>query len=456
MDRRLVVSTECPTCGAPLEFAEGSNAVQCGHCRANLLVTGRKRVLSYFVAPKVTPRAAAETVRRSAREAGDAVRVGDSELYFVPYYRLRGHDLRWECGEAPRRLAPLPSPGAGVRAMLARAIFESTDHGAPEMPEGVLHDRYLDRNFIACEVPSSALYSLGIRLGVVRLHLFHGQAPHGIGRVAGVRLAPAEALARGMDAVATGGGDLLQRRVLGKVLSLVYYPFCVVDLEGRGEPRLAIVDGVSGSVMERDGPASTRAALEGASAVKTDTVGFRPLLCPNCGWDLPVEPEHVIFVCKGCERAWQIEGSELQPMAHELAAVPAVAGQRAVEHLPFWIVEAAGAGSRRFFVPAFRYRRLKILCDLAREISARERAYSAWSDPPLPRRGCYYDQEDAECLAEISYPGLTPSPADTIERLRRQPLSFAGHRLVWLPCYSDGHALRAPFTGRALEARLLG
>ena len=35
----LVVSTECPLCGAPLDFAEGSNAVRCQHCRSNLLVT---------------------------------------------------------------------------------------------------------------------------------------------------------------------------------------------------------------------------------------------------------------------------------------------------------------------------------------------------------------------------------------------------------------------------------
>ena len=51
MTSHLVVSTECPLCGAPLDFTEGSNAVQCLHCRSNLLVTGRKQVLSYYVAP---------------------------------------------------------------------------------------------------------------------------------------------------------------------------------------------------------------------------------------------------------------------------------------------------------------------------------------------------------------------------------------------------------------------
>ena len=55
MDRRLVVSTECPTCGAPLDFKEGSNAVRCQYCRSNLLITGRKHVLSYYVKPKVHP-----------------------------------------------------------------------------------------------------------------------------------------------------------------------------------------------------------------------------------------------------------------------------------------------------------------------------------------------------------------------------------------------------------------
>src|SRR5512139_2206131 len=100
MINRLVVSTECPTCSAPLDFEEGSNVVRCQHCRANLLVTGRKQALSYYIAPKIDGRQAATRVMFAHSEAGQRGRVVKAQLYFVPYYRLTGHDLRWERPEA--------------------------------------------------------------------------------------------------------------------------------------------------------------------------------------------------------------------------------------------------------------------------------------------------------------------------------------------------------------------
>jgi LSD1 subclass zinc finger protein len=91
-----VVSTECPSCAAPLDFSEGTNAVQCLHCHSKLLVTGRKKVLSYFVSPAVDHNRAIASAMRAQQEQDRERRVIKPKLYFIPYYRLTGNDFRWE------------------------------------------------------------------------------------------------------------------------------------------------------------------------------------------------------------------------------------------------------------------------------------------------------------------------------------------------------------------------
>ena len=89
---QVVVSTECPTCSGPLDLSEGANAIRCPSCGSNLLVTGRKQVLSYWVAPKVKAEVAGAVARTGRLEA----RVAGARLFFVPFYRLTGHDFQWQ------------------------------------------------------------------------------------------------------------------------------------------------------------------------------------------------------------------------------------------------------------------------------------------------------------------------------------------------------------------------
>jgi hypothetical protein len=109
----------------------------------------------------------------------------------------------------------------------------------------------------------------------------------------------------------------------------------------------------------------------------------------------------------------------------------------------------------QFHVPAFRYRRLRLLVDLARDISGQKRSYALHQGKPPSLHGCYYDQEDAAHLAEITYPGLTPFAEETIEQLSADPLSLSGASLAWFPFHSHAQSLREPFTGRAISEQLL-
>jgi len=465
MQRRLVVSTECPTCAAPLDFKEGSNAVHCDYCRSNLLVTGRKQVLSYYVAPVIEPRDAARAAWLACRAQGIHARATSWERYFLPYYRFVGHDLRWEKRDSASHR--IPKANGKLRRALslidpeyAEILTRPAEREADDSsPHGELRDRYVDKNFVACDLPAVGLHSLGVKLSVLRLRLFRRDVLEGLGRTVAVDSSPDVALSHGMETVSLSA-SILHRKVLGRFLSVVYYPFCIIEHEGPDGSFLSIVDGVSGSVVRSSVPLALRERLERPQSGDLPCVGFRPLACPNCGWDLPVNPDHVVFFCTSCERAWEVEGADLRCVEYEVADVPSL---RAAEpstsftYLPFWVLANGHDGKRPrdFFIPAFRYRRLKVLADLARDMSRQDRSYTVAGREQLQLHGCYYDRADALGLAEVVYPGLTNSPERALEQLDEKSLSFSSATLTWLPFQTEGQWLRDPFSRRAISPALL-
>jgi DNA-directed RNA polymerase subunit RPC12/RpoP len=479
----VVVSTECPMCAASLDFPVGTNAVRCAHCRSNLLVTGRKRVLSYSIAPAVDAARAVAQVKTALAGAGAHGRVQDGRLFFVPYYRLTGQEFRWERPAAPGRpalsLGALsPERGSASRssrisedgllatiqwagALLGEVVGKSTSVPAPvnlmmgdntlaagEHP--VFHDRYIDRSFLACHAPELGVESLGLRASTLKVTLFRPEALAAIGRVVPVDLATDTALAIGMQVV--GADAIVHRTVLGRVLSVMYFPFWLVEIEDDAATRLAIVDAVAETVVKLDAPASLLSELD-RPVGNHEVVGFRPLSCPNCGWDLPVKPDDVIFFCASCERAWQLHGTEFDAVPAEVARLAPSAGEPSsgTKYLPCWVFEM-GPGMR-LFAPAFRFRRLKFLSDLARNLARARPQWEALSGPKPELHGCYYDVEDGALLAQFTRAGGTASGVATGVVDEAGVITAA--KLAWFPFALEQRAFLDPFTRLPLPENLL-
>jgi hypothetical protein len=240
--------------------------------------------------------------------------------------------------------------------------------------------------------------------------------------------------------------------VIGRVLSLIYFPFWTVPIGHDADGPLAIVDAIADRVVRLDAPAALRARLERGEEQASEVAGFRPLVCPNCGGDLPVRPDDVIFACGGCQRAWQLHGADFSAVAAEVADVarPLRGGSGRpgdrLKYLPFWVLEAgAGAEPRRCFAPAFRFRRLKFLADLARKLSGADPTWTPIAVPPAELHGCHYDAEDAVLLARFTRVGLG----------RDADPGFTRASLAWFPFRHEHRAWRDPFTGLALPEELL-
>lgn len=509
---RLVVATDCPSCGAPLDFSEGSNMVRCGHCRSNLLVTGRKQVLSYSIQPRLAERHAVALAVRAQRDRGfSGFRDTRSRLCFVPYYRMTGHDFAWE--EPPPKpreeeerdgifTTPQETDRAGLQVSYEELseFFTATkefinefsswvfgrspeavqkeppavEHTAPPAETGsppqagegrftkgflydngrvLLHDRYIEKNFLACSLTGTGIYSLGVRPSVLSLELFRRNALSSLGSIVRPDLTPETA----EDSATKNAEDrfLLYREVVGKALSVIYFPFWIVEMDCGGRHLLTIVDAVSRAVVKADADPSLSSALSRELDAEPRVIGFRPVTCPNCGWDLPLRPDDSVFPCGSCHRAWQIHGQDLIDTAYVVAKVPAGAGPGPVRYLPFWSFDADVFEHGRFLFPAFRYRRLRLLIDLALRINRLRPSYSLTPERGPELSGCFYDQEDAATLARFSAACLDAARPGDLRTFNKSAFSIGNAVLTYLPFTVRGAYLHSPFGGISMAANLL-
>jgi hypothetical protein len=317
----------------------------------------------------------------------------------------------------------------------------------PDEPTVELRERWLEKNFTAIDAPALGVYSLGVRPAVLRLGLFRRSSVPTDAVVVAPTLDVAAAEEVGLKA--PGVERLVHREILARVLSLVYFPFWLVPIERAGRTTVTVVDAVSRSLVGRGIEPRALAALERALAADPDVAGFRPLVCPNCGWDLPVAADDVVFCCGSCGRAWRLVGSGLDAIPHERLAVD---GVRDGVRLPFWRIDAeAGDRTARFHAPAFRCRRLKILADLTERLSrvgVEAEAEPSAADGEL--RGCYYDADDGAAMARLVCATPESTPLLPVDGFRA-----TGATLRWLPFVETAGVLRDPFTVTAVPRHLL-
>lgn len=410
---RLDVATTCPACDAPLDVVEGATSARCGHCGNRLLLPGRRRVMTYVVRAKTDAGRALEIARAAAPAARDP------EPWLLPYYRFTAEELRWQLPPAP--VGDEPAEPDPVRV--------------PQLVEGAI-----ERNFLACAWDGLGLYSMGVRTTALRLEPFRPDALPAGARVLGPETTPDAALAHALRATTP---DLIAHRaVVCGVLSLVYFPFWIVPLGTADACRFAVVDASAGRLVTAEGPPRLRERLATAAAPPSSPVEPRVLACPNCGWDLPDDPDHVVFFCTQCMRAWRHVESRLDPMSH-VVVPPRVTGTP-VQHLPLWLVETRGAArvSGPIAVPAFRHRARRLVVTLATQLTRKRPDPAGDIAPPQSPSGAYLDADDARTFARFVAAGIDRSAADSLE--------LGDARLAWWPFERLAGSLREPFTRFAL------
>jgi predicted RNA-binding Zn-ribbon protein involved in translation (DUF1610 family) len=442
----LSVATTCPSCGGGLEFEHGSNAVRCRYCGSSHLVTGHGRILSYVIPERIDAATAAATALGLVRARGGEWRVREATLFFVPFHHFRGQDLFWEMSEAvinggdayaDRHGRGEPDAGFGIGR-----FFDGFESGTGHLSEPItekrfaLATRHIDRTLPALDAPALKVSSLGLRPDVLKISLFEKDSLLRRGRISPVRSHDEEIEKLGYAPALPG--QIVARRVIGKSRSLIHFPFWVVETAGDADQGgvLTVIDGVNGDVTNGSAPADLLDNLIAGDGGRFETIGLRPLKCPECAADLPVRDKDVVFFCGGCGKAWCINGTEFIQVPY--TAMPRSGGRGITEYLPFWVVEARvvsgeesignkyeltrlAPGMRmpteedrdiplRFFVPAFALGNLNILSRLSAGFT---RSQPVWQPAGIDRdatvaRGCSISPDDVLELAPLILFALVP------------------------------------------------
>jgi len=455
-----------------------------------LLATGYGRILSYSLASNLK----AEEVRRAAlgrlTSRGQKNDIRGIRLAFVPFYRLTGLDFSWSWKDKEITSPLLETPHASNAALRTLRFGEEAlknPNGGPLPPlkekEYLLTSIYLDRTFLAADLPSLSLRSLGVRSQVRTLHLFDPEALSREGQVIPVTMDWKEAWNR----IETGLPleNLTRRLLINRILSLVFFPLWEVQVDSGARTSSLLFDGVARSFLQEEAASRFFSESPAGSGFSAQTLRFRPLACPNCGGGLPVDRDFRLFSCPTCHRLWHIKGDEFENLPYRLAEAPKRLDPRQVHYLPFWIflgqvhLEGRTIASKydlaqlapqarllreedkaiplRFFVPAFKVRDLSVANRLSTSFTRMQPLFQV-KEPSGEslHPGGVLDRDEAATFAHLSLVSITPKGnPKLVERVAQAELTLSPGELVFFPFQDHLDSLREDFLGTAIHKATL-
>lgn len=95
------ITINCSQCGSPFSFKEGDRNARCPSCSTLLAISGESGISRYYLEERLDlPKARSEARRRLAAAGIDqriagSLRFERGDLYFIPFWRLRGHVFGW-------------------------------------------------------------------------------------------------------------------------------------------------------------------------------------------------------------------------------------------------------------------------------------------------------------------------------------------------------------------------
>jgi predicted RNA-binding Zn-ribbon protein involved in translation (DUF1610 family) len=426
MSSRVFINTECSQCGGSLNLEEGTNAIFCPYCSSSFLITGYDKVLSYYI-----PKNSEE--RRTAVQAlsyrylltlTDYYRIGEINLFYLPFYHLRGKIFQLVLDHQDDCL-----------------VLHSADENQTKVKT-----KYLDKSFLATDLEGLKLYSLGVRTSVLQLKLFKKGTLKEKGNVYPVTLGIDRALEIGLGKNYKESPDYC---VISRMLSIVYAPIWEVNVKGIDRAFSIIIDALGETIIEHQAPFQflTDHLTEGKSNT-FPSISFHALTCPNCGWDIPPDPKLYVFVCKNCHWVWEcgVDGFRETRGAIVKAHVEDALPQ--LTYFPFWIFRVQKKNLRikkgktavpKLFIPAFKVRDLSVIYRLATTFTTLQPELDLMplsNDLPAAQiEGAVMRWEDARELADLLV-------CNGQKKIHLLPQGQPSRQLVWLPFYEKGIYLR--------------
>ncbi len=467
--QRLKATASCPSCGAPFELLEGANVARCPFCNLPLLFRSKKNILRYCLESKVKRSSISFLVDRYRQTNGETLprRVENSQLLFVPFWRFTA--------QAFYTLIHRPQ------------LLELG--GAPdqkEEPEEILTKEW-DVNFAAHTSNDLGIATLGMRPEWLDLKIFTDSSRlTQEGEMLSLEVDSKAAKKRGFQSLDSylaekkRAEDELVLKLIEERLSLIYFPLWRVDFIAAEGRFFHVIDGITGRVLKQGS-----GAFEQKKSKSGDVETFYPLQvvphrCPNCGWDLPVRPFHLLFPCPNCAKMWKIEQEsyvEVEGRVAKAREEPDSDGIEPFGYCPFWILEAglqrqktssieevfkllpseiglfnARSKSRPFLfcIPAFELANLKKVGDIALAYARTQPELVTQAVREENLEGVFISQDDAKKIAELLWLKIISHKAN-LDLGKWKKLRLTSKGIVWCPCRRGGSFLRDEVVGYSFQ-----
>jgi LSD1 subclass zinc finger protein len=452
--QRLKVSTSCPSCGAPLEFLEGANVARCSFCDLPLLFQSQKKILRYYLEPKLKKREVRFLIDRFRKLNGESLskRTDEIKLLYLPFWRFTAE-------------------------VFYTIINRTSLVSDPEAPEEEILTKDWDINFCAHTSNNLGIATLGIRSKWLKLSVLIDRNLLKDATVLGLNLNSSEAKKRALKSLQLytdkkkSYDDELVMRLLEERLSLIYFPFWVANFITPEGKFFQVIDGITERILKQGSGYFEFKKEKREDAERLYPLGIIPHRCPNCGWDLPVVPFHVVFPCGNCKRIWQISENGYQQVKGEKAKPEQdyiINSSKSLGYYPFWVFEIKLKGKGKvsiqdvvkilpsevglfkvedksksflFYIPAFRIKNLRKIPDVSYAFTRTQPSLETETGKKGKLKGVFISQEDAKKLAEILWTNLISSKTN-LDLKEWENLVCENGRILWLPFYQDGIFLR--------------
>jgi predicted RNA-binding Zn-ribbon protein involved in translation (DUF1610 family) len=463
MVQRLKVSASCPSCGAPLEFQEGANVSRCPFCNLPLLFQSPNCILTYYLEPQVNPKEIPFRLDRFRKNRGESLsrRVDEIKLYYLPFWRFT-------CN------------------IFYTQVDDPTMEAYQEKAEAEILTRDWDINFPANDSNDFGLDTLGLRPEWLKLKLLTDKNLMKAGDVLNLELDSSSANQKALKSLELlmadkkSIGKELVTRLLDETLSLLYFPMWVVDFVVKEGKYHQIIDGITGRTLKQNQGCFELKENSDWKIQEISTPKIIPHRCPNCGWDLPVTPFHLVFPCENCNRIWEISANGYLAIDGEIAKIrdsDLTAASKSICYFPYWVFQARPAKEKEFpiqklvelipseigwfkvkdkskpflfYVPAFEIKNLSKIPALSLVLTRTqpELETETWEKTKLS--GAVMSAEDARKIAEILWIHLISEKVNLYLDEWKELVLEKG-KLVWYPYYEECNSLEDLVTGYTFQ-----
>lgn len=351
------IEQQCPQCGAPIILDEADRILSCKFCRTRVYLASED-VFRFYIPP------------------ADGI---TEPIYFIPYWRIKG--LSYSLVERNMNNIVNKENHGIVFSYGISSTIKTFD----------VSNKYFDINFLSLDY-NLLPHSLGLRPQSMKLKFVGSSEKEG-------KFIKFSSTAREtfLTNYQRNTGSVHKTIFIGETASVIYSPFYCANNRVYDAVLKKPLD-----LQQRD--MEVEKTLVSAPDEKW-RVEFLPLLCPNCGADLPGEKDALIVFCNNCNSAWNPSNKNFA----EIKFFTCPDSEQNITYLPFWQLKVKVTGFQ-----------LETYADLIKMANLPRADSKKWTETPFNFYAPAFKLNPALFLRWCRQLTATPPPNNLIREL---PLS---------------------------------